>query len=182
MIARAARQPRSISSVPTAHEQRHADVFLGDRCRLLALGDFREPKQQGNARCGAQDGLCARSPSPAMWTRKITSGTGLLSTTGTDETVFRSPPTSSWSSGRSRSLPSALNHYTYEKVRPGSGDRLLRTNSLSQNGFTTILYTSAAKATYVATLDGEGFGSQHGSRSRSCHNQRRGWRRRRSTA
>ena len=90
---------------------------------------------------------------------KITSGTGLLSTTGTDETVFSESSDKLVVIGTAP-VPSALNHYTYEKFGPDLAI-VSFTNSLSQNGYDGPRHV-ATKATYVTTLDG-GLGSQHGS-------------------
>ena len=58
-------------------------------------------------------------------------------------------------------VPSSVNNYSYERFGPNLGV-VFFTNTASNNGFTTVLYSSPTKGTYVTTLD-SGLGSQHGS-------------------
>ncbi len=49
-------------------------------------------------------------------------------------------------------VQSSVNSYTYEKFGPNLGI-VTFTNAASNDGFTTLLYSSATKATYVSTVD-----------------------------
>ncbi len=93
-------------------------------------------------------------------THTITSGTGLLPTKGSDENIF-SQSSSKLVVVGTAPVPSGLDAYTYEKFGPNLGI-VTFTNDDSTNGFTTVLYTSATKGTFVTTLDA-GQGTQHGS-------------------
>ncbi len=91
----------------------------------------------------------------------IDSSTGdVLPSSGSDENIFSESSNKLVIVGNAP-VPSGLDAYSYEKFGPNLAI-VTFTNSLSINGFTTVLYTSATKGTYVTTLDG-GRGSEHGS-------------------
>ncbi len=89
----------------------------------------------------------------------IVSGTGILASSGKDQTIFSQSSDLLVVAGTAP-VPSSINHYTYLKFGPNLGI-VTFTNAAGDNGFTTVLYTSATSATYVTTLDA-GDGSQHG--------------------
>ena len=92
-------------------------------------------------------------------THKITSGTGSLAATGTDQAIFAESSNLLVIAGVAP-VHSTVNNYTYSKFGPNLGI-VTFTNAASINGFTIVLYTSATAATYATMLDSGG-GTQHG--------------------